>query len=112
MSVVVLGSVKAANDIVAKFQIHQAQRCMQLGRLQQALAAQLHIEPASDWKTLSLNSLDGFERYCRAGKFEGCLPGVQVIQEISGDQTGGRAWCMRRQADFRVRDLHFTVSNR
>jgi len=94
------------------FQIHQAQRSpCNSGDCNKPWPRNLHIEPASDWKDARFE----FARWPRAElqrrvSFEGCLPGVQVIQEISGDQTGrGAPGGMRRQAYFRVRDLHFTV---
>src|ERR1700674_977112 len=112
MAVRLHGSFKTSNYIVAKFQIHQAERSVQLRRRQGTLAAQLRIEAASNRKTRTLNSLDGLERVAGACEVEGNLLGAGVIEEISGDQPGGRARGMRRQAHFRIRNPYLAVVNR
>src|SRR5260370_9612530 len=100
MAVGIRGSFKTSNHVVAKFQVHQAERRVQLGRQQGTLAAQLQIETTSNRETGGLNSVDGFERDAGAGELERHLLCIGMVEEISRKQPGGPSWGMRRQPDL------------
>src|ERR1700682_1026736 len=82
--------IETADHFIPEFQIHQAQRTIQLGSKQWTLPAQMKADVASEREGRRLYSGNTLERKPGTGEVENGLAVGGVRGEISSKQAGGR----------------------